>query len=99
MTPVLSLRGLRAAYGPIEVLHGIDLDLDPGRVLAVLGPNGAGKSTLLSTIAGLHPEAHRTSDSATAPPMLAPRIFENGATSTPPLYFRSSILVRARKHS
>ncbi len=55
MTPVLSLRGLRAGYGPIEVLHGIDLDLDPGRVLAVLGPNGAGKSTLLSTIAGLHP--------------------------------------------
>ncbi len=55
MTPVLSIRGLRAAYGPIEVLHGIDLDLDPGCVLAVLGPNGAGKSTLLTTIAGLHP--------------------------------------------
>jgi branched-chain amino acid transport system ATP-binding protein len=54
MTPVLSLRGVRAAYGPIEVLHGIDLDLDPGCVLAVLGPNGAGKSTLLAAIAGLH---------------------------------------------
>jgi branched-chain amino acid transport system ATP-binding protein len=55
VTPILSLRGLRAAYGPLEVLHGIDLDLEPGHVLAVLGPNGAGKSTLLTTMAGLHP--------------------------------------------
>lgn len=55
MTPLLSLRGVRAAYGPIEVLHGIDLDVPAGSVVAVLGPNGAGKSTLLNTVAGLHP--------------------------------------------
>jgi branched-chain amino acid transport system ATP-binding protein len=55
MTPLLTVRALRAAYGPIEVLHGIDLELPAGSVLAVLGPNGAGKSTLLSVIAGLHP--------------------------------------------
>ena len=52
---LLSVRGLRAAYGPIEVLHGIDLDVPSGSVVAVLGPNGAGKSTLLSVLAGLHP--------------------------------------------
>ena len=52
---LLSLRGVRAGYGPIEVLHGIDLDLPRGTVLAVLGPNGAGKTTLLSAIAGLVP--------------------------------------------
>jgi branched-chain amino acid transport system ATP-binding protein len=52
---LLSVRGLRAAYGPIEVLHGIDLDVPTGSVVAVLGPNGAGKSTLLSVLAGLHP--------------------------------------------
>lgn len=55
MTGLLSVRGLRAAYGPIEVLHGIDLDVPAGSVVAVLGPNGAGKSTLLSVLAGLHP--------------------------------------------
>ena len=53
--PLLSLRSLRAGYGPIEVLHGIDLDVPLGSVAAVLGPNGAGKTTLLSVVAGLHP--------------------------------------------
>jgi branched-chain amino acid transport system ATP-binding protein len=55
MSAVLEVRGLRAGYGPIEVLHGIDLDLGAGEVLAVLGANGAGKTTLLSAIAGLIP--------------------------------------------
>ncbi|MEO7427778.1 MAG: ABC transporter ATP-binding protein [Acidimicrobiales bacterium] len=54
MTSVLSLRGVRATYGPIEVLHGIDLEVPVGNVVAILGPNGAGKTTLLNTIAGLH---------------------------------------------
>jgi branched-chain amino acid transport system ATP-binding protein len=53
--PLVELRGVRAAYGPIEVLHGVDLTLGAGEVLAVLGPNGAGKTTLLNVLAGLHP--------------------------------------------
>ncbi len=55
MSALLSLRGIRAAYGPIEVLHGVDLDVPSGSVVAILGPNGAGKSTLLHVVAGLHP--------------------------------------------
>ena len=55
MIPVVELRGVRAAYGPIEVVHGVDLELLPGEVLAVLGPNGAGKTTTLNVLAGLHP--------------------------------------------
>jgi len=55
MSTVLSVRGLRSSYGPIEVLHGIDLDVPAGSVVAVLGPNGAGKTTFLSVLAGLHP--------------------------------------------
>jgi branched-chain amino acid transport system ATP-binding protein len=53
--PILELRGIRAAYERIEVLHGVDLTLRAGSVMAVLGPNGAGKSTMLSVIAGLLP--------------------------------------------
>jgi branched-chain amino acid transport system ATP-binding protein len=52
--PMLQVTGLTAAYGAIEVLHGIDLSVPKGGLFAVLGPNGAGKSTLLRVIAGLH---------------------------------------------
>ena len=55
--PIVALAGVRAAYGTIEVLHGVDLALQPGEVLAVLGPNGAGKTTMLNVLAGLHPLA------------------------------------------
>jgi branched-chain amino acid transport system ATP-binding protein len=51
----LTLRDVHAGYGSIEVLHGIDLDVPAGTVVAVLGPNGAGKSTLLHVMAGLLP--------------------------------------------
>ena len=52
MTPLLELRGVTAAYDAIEVLHGIDLAVGRGEVLAVLGPNGAGKTTLLRVLCG-----------------------------------------------
>jgi len=52
---ILELRGVRASYGGIEVLHGVDLEVAPGAVFALLGPNGAGKTTTLQVIAGLHP--------------------------------------------
>jgi len=47
VVPALELRGIRAAYGGIEVVHGVDLVIPPATVVALLGPNGAGKSTLL----------------------------------------------------
>ena len=53
--PLLELIGVRAGYGTIEVLHGVNLAVQPGEVLALLGPNGAGKSTTLKVCAGLLP--------------------------------------------
>jgi branched-chain amino acid transport system ATP-binding protein len=49
---MLAVRGLRAGYGQGAVLHGIDLDVAEGGLVALLGPNGAGKSTTLAAIAG-----------------------------------------------
>ena len=46
-TPVLEVRRLRKSYGDLEVLHGIDLAVDPGELVSVIGPSGSGKSTLL----------------------------------------------------
>jgi branched-chain amino acid transport system ATP-binding protein len=48
----LHIEGVRAAYGRIEVLHGVDLEVAGGSVFTVLGPNGAGKSTLLKVLNG-----------------------------------------------
>ena len=47
---LLEVRALYAGYGALDVLRGIDLDVERGELVAVLGPNGAGKSTLLRTI-------------------------------------------------
>ncbi len=53
--PLLQISGLVARRGSIQVLHGLDLDVRSGEILAIIGPNGAGKSTLMGTIAGVYP--------------------------------------------
>lgn len=52
-SPVLETKGLRAGYGDIEVLRGIDIVLPPKSIIALIGANGAGKTTLLKTVSGL----------------------------------------------
>ncbi|GJD96487.1 urea ABC transporter ATP-binding subunit UrtE [Methylobacterium iners] len=54
-TPILDIRDLHAAYGQSEVLHGIDLAVAPGEIVAVMGRNGMGKSTLMKTLMGIVP--------------------------------------------
>ncbi len=52
---MLSLRSTKAGYDGTPVVHGIDLEVHAGEVVALLGPNGAGKTTTLKTISGLLP--------------------------------------------
>ncbi|WP_420637479.1 ABC transporter permease subunit [Candidatus Poriferisocius sp.] len=54
-TPALELVDVRAGYGLVEALHGIDLTVPRGKITALLGPNGAGKSTTCAVAAGLLP--------------------------------------------
>ena len=52
---LLQTSGLSAGYGKIRVLHGVDLTVGVGEIVALLGPNGAGKTTLLRALSGLLP--------------------------------------------
>ncbi|MET0429437.1 MAG: ATP-binding cassette domain-containing protein, partial [Microvirga sp.] len=49
----LSIKNLRAGYGSLDILNGVDLDVPQGQFVALMGPNGAGKSTLLKTLYGM----------------------------------------------
>ena len=53
--PLLDVKSLNAGYGKIVVLHGVDIVVHSGEVVALLGPNGAGKTTLLRAVSGLLP--------------------------------------------
>ena len=52
MSTLLQISGLRAAYGKIVALKGVDLEVNRGEIVALIGSNGAGKSTLMMTIFG-----------------------------------------------
>ena len=52
--PLLGLRGISKAFGPVQALTNVDLDVRAGEVTALLGDNGAGKSVLVKCIAGIH---------------------------------------------
>ncbi|MEY3361173.1 MAG: hypothetical protein RL531_892 [Actinomycetota bacterium] len=50
---LLTVRALRAGYGPVEVLRGIDFHVDEGEVVVILGANGSGKTTTLRALSGM----------------------------------------------
>ncbi|CAN0507183.1 unnamed protein product, partial [Phaeothamnion confervicola] len=57
---LLHIEGLKASYGRVVALKGVDLDVKSGEIVTLIGANGAGKSTLMMTIFG-HPRAHEGS--------------------------------------
>ena len=53
-SPLLQVEDLTSHYGPIQALHGISLEVNPGELVAMVGANGAGKTTLLHTLSNVH---------------------------------------------
>lgn len=51
--PLMQVTGLHAGYGPVRVLHGVDLQVNAGEIVALIGSNGAGKSTLMRALSGI----------------------------------------------
>ena len=52
---MLAIDGLEVEYGGFQVLWGVDVTVQAGRIVALLGPNGAGKSTVLNAVSGFAP--------------------------------------------
>lgn len=50
---MLTINGLSIAYGPIQVVHGVTMNVEEGQIVALIGPNGAGKSSVLRAVSGL----------------------------------------------
>jgi branched-chain amino acid transport system ATP-binding protein len=51
--PILRVEGIDAAYGKVQILHGVSMVVHPGEAVSIIGPNGAGKSTVLKSVCGL----------------------------------------------
>jgi len=83
--PAVTVEGVHAAYGRIEVLHGVDLHVPGGSVFALLGPNGAGKTTLLKVLNGrLHTTAGAVSiEGVKASPWSPDRLARAGVIAIP----------------
>lgn len=81
--PVLALRSVNKSFGPIDVLHDINLELHRGEVLCLLGDNGAGKSTVIRLLSGVHQPTSGTIEMDGRPVTLAnPRAAADAGIAT-----------------
>ncbi len=80
---MLAVRGLTVSYGPVKVLHGIDLDIGSGEIVALIGPNGAGKTSTLNAIAGLLPHHGDVQLDGTPLPQAAEEVVRRGLALVP----------------
>ena len=58
-TPAVRLAGVTKDFGTVHAVRGIDLEIEPGEMVAFLGPNGAGKTTTIDMVLGLSQPDHR----------------------------------------
>ncbi len=81
---LLSVRDVRAGYGPLEVLHGITLDVEAGEIVVILGANGAGKTTTMRAVSGMIARAgHVTFDGVDISGLNAEKIVRLGIAQVP----------------
>ena len=80
---MLEVEGLRAGYGPIVVLRGVDLAIGDGEIVAMIGPNGAGKSTTLAAIAGMIPRQGEIRLDGEPLPSTAEQVVKKGVALVP----------------
>jgi branched-chain amino acid transport system ATP-binding protein len=80
---LLTVRGLTVAYGPVKVLHGLDLEIASGEIVALIGPNGAGKTSTLNAIAGLLPHQGEVSLDGEPLPTAAEEVVRKGVALVP----------------
>ena len=80
---MLEVRQLRAGYGPIVVLRGVDLTVGTGEIVAMIGPNGAGKSTTLGAIAGMLPRDGEVLLDGEPLPAAAEKVVQRGVALVP----------------
>ena len=64
MNTILELKDISKSFGPVKVLDGIDMTIEPGKVYVLAGENGAGKSTLCTVIFGGREHSHVSIDEA-----------------------------------
>ncbi|WP_054008465.1 ATP-binding cassette domain-containing protein [Cypionkella psychrotolerans] len=81
--PILKLINVNKSFGPIDVLHDLNLELRAGEVLCLLGDNGAGKSTVIRLLSGVHQPSSGTIEMDGAPAKFAsPRDASNHGIAT-----------------
>jgi branched-chain amino acid transport system ATP-binding protein len=80
---VLEVRGLSVSYGPVKVLHGIDLTIGQSEIVALIGPNGAGKTSTLNAVAGLLPHEGDVILDGTPLPAAAEEVVRRGLALVP----------------
>jgi branched-chain amino acid transport system ATP-binding protein len=84
VTALLEVEDLRAGYGPVRALHGVDLTVQEGAVAAILGPNGAGKTTTLRALTGMVRTSGRiVFDRRSLAGLSTPRIVRLGVAHVP----------------
>ena len=102
--PLLSIADLTVNYGAVTALHGVDIDVHEGEIVALIGSNGAGKTTTLAAIAGLlkpaagHIRLHGDDVTATRPDRLVARgisMVQEGRQVVPHLTVTDNLLVGA----
>ena len=84
MSALLRIENLHASYGPVRALHGVDVSVEEGGVVAILGPNGAGKTTTLRALCGMvHTSGRIVFDGRSLTGMSTERVVRLGVAHVP----------------